>query len=73
VEYFTTRFSNRAGKRIGTISKAALDALQAYDWPGNIRELQSLTERAARGRARRDPGRPSRSPEAPSRTFREAS
>jgi transcriptional regulator with GAF, ATPase, and Fis domain len=46
VEYFTNRFSNRAGKRIGTIPKAALDALQAYDWPGNIRELQNLIERA---------------------------
>jgi formate hydrogenlyase transcriptional activator len=46
MEYFTNRFSNRAGKRIGTIPKATLDALQAYDWPGNIRELQNLIERA---------------------------
>jgi PAS domain S-box-containing protein len=46
VEYFANRFSSRAGKRIATIPKPALDALQAYDWPGNIRELQNLIERA---------------------------
>jgi PAS domain S-box-containing protein len=46
VEYFTHRFSNRAGKRITTIPKATLDALQDYDWPGNIRELQNVIERA---------------------------
>jgi transcriptional regulator with GAF, ATPase, and Fis domain len=46
VEYFTHRFGNRAAKRISTIPKASLDALQAYDWPGNIRELQNVIERA---------------------------
>jgi len=46
VEYFTHRFSTRAGKRISTIPKATLDALQGYDWPGNIRELQNVIERA---------------------------
>jgi len=46
VEYFTHRFGNRAAKRITTIPKATLDALQGYDWPGNIRELQNVIERA---------------------------
>src|SRR6266498_3027886 len=46
VEYFTHRFGTRAGKRISTIPKATLDALQGYDWPGNIRELQNVIERA---------------------------
>jgi len=46
VEHFTQRFGARAGKRITRIQKAVLDALQLYDWPGNIRELQNLIERA---------------------------
>ena len=46
VEYFTHRFGNRAGKRISAIPKPTLDALQDYDWPGNIRELQNVIERA---------------------------
>jgi formate hydrogenlyase transcriptional activator len=46
VEYFTHRFANRAGKRIGKITRATLDVLHAYDWPGNIRELQNVVERA---------------------------
>jgi len=46
VEYFTHRFGTRAGKRLTKIPKASLDALQRYDWPGNIRELQNVIERA---------------------------
>jgi transcriptional regulator with GAF, ATPase, and Fis domain len=46
VEYFTHRFGTRAAKRLTTISKATLEALQAYAWPGNIRELQNVIERA---------------------------
>ena len=46
VEYFTHRFGTRAGKRISTIPRATLEALQGYDWPGNIRELQNVIERA---------------------------
>jgi formate hydrogenlyase transcriptional activator len=33
------------GKPIRQIDKRTLDALQAYSWPGNIRELQNLIER----------------------------
>jgi formate hydrogenlyase transcriptional activator len=46
VEYFVHRFSKRAGKKITGISKDALDLLQSYPWPGNIRELQNVIERA---------------------------
>jgi len=45
-EYLIDRYAKRAGKRITKISKKALDLLQAYDWPGNIRELQNVIERA---------------------------
>jgi len=46
VEHFTHRLGDRLGKRISTIPKSTVDALQNYDWPGNIRELQNLIERA---------------------------
>jgi len=45
-EYLIDRYAKRVGKRITKISKKALDLLQAYDWPGNIRELQNVIERA---------------------------
>src|ERR1700730_5355501 len=45
-EYLIDRYAKRAGKRITKISKKALDLLQAYHWPGNIRELQNVIERA---------------------------
>jgi formate hydrogenlyase transcriptional activator len=46
VEYLADRFAAKNGKRISHISSNALRALQAYDWPGNIRELQNVVERA---------------------------
>jgi formate hydrogenlyase transcriptional activator len=46
VEYFVQRYANRAGKNIQSIDKKTLDLLQAYDWPGNIRELQNVIERS---------------------------
>src|ERR1700747_609368 len=46
VEYFIDRFGKKAGKRFRTIEKKSLGLLQAYDWPGNIRELQNVIERA---------------------------
>jgi formate hydrogenlyase transcriptional activator len=45
-EYLIDRYAKRVGKRITKISKKALDLLQAYHWPGNIRELQNVIERA---------------------------
>jgi DNA-binding NtrC family response regulator len=46
VEYFVRRYASRAGKTIRSIDKKTLDLLQAYDWPGNIRELQNVIERS---------------------------
>jgi transcriptional regulator with GAF, ATPase, and Fis domain len=46
VEYFVQRYASRAGKPIGSIDKKTLELLQAYDWPGNIRELQNVIERS---------------------------
>ncbi len=46
VEYLVERYAKRAGKKISNIKKRTLDVFQAYDWPGNIRELQNVVERA---------------------------
>ena len=46
VEYFLHRYAARADKRFRSIDKRTLDLLQAYDWPGNIRELQNVIERS---------------------------
>jgi formate hydrogenlyase transcriptional activator len=46
VEYFVHRFAKRAGKRIGSIDRGTLQVLRAYPWPGNIRELQNVVQRA---------------------------
>ena len=46
VEYLIDRYSKRAGKKFSDITKKTLELFQAYDWPGNIRELQNVIERA---------------------------
>jgi PAS domain S-box-containing protein len=46
VEYFIDRYANKAGKKIRGISKATLERLKCYSWPGNIRELQNVIERS---------------------------
>jgi len=38
VEYFVGRYANAAGKNIRHIGMDTLEALRAYQWPGNIRE-----------------------------------
>jgi len=45
-EYLIDRYAKRLGKRITKISKKTLELLQTYHWPGNIRELQNVIERA---------------------------
>jgi formate hydrogenlyase transcriptional activator len=45
-EYFVGRFAKEAGKTIRHIGKRTLQQLQSYHWPGNIRELQNVVERA---------------------------
>jgi formate hydrogenlyase transcriptional activator len=46
VRHFTQQFSRRMKKAMETIPSAAMDALCRYHWPGNIRELQNVIERA---------------------------
>jgi formate hydrogenlyase transcriptional activator len=46
VEYFVGRFAKEAGKNIRRIRKHTLEQLENYHWPGNIRELQNVVERA---------------------------
>jgi formate hydrogenlyase transcriptional activator len=45
-KYFIERFASKAGKKIRSVERRTLEWLQDYDWPGNIRELQNVVERA---------------------------
>jgi PAS domain S-box-containing protein len=45
--HFVRKYSAKLGKSIDTIPQEALAALQTYTWPGNIRELENVIERAA--------------------------
>jgi len=44
--HFTQRFARRMGRQIETIPTAVMEALTQYHWPGNIREMQNVIERA---------------------------
>lgn len=46
VWHFVKDFSDRMGKQIESIPQKSVQALQAYAWPGNIRELKNVIERA---------------------------
>jgi transcriptional regulator with GAF, ATPase, and Fis domain len=46
VSYFVQKFSKQMQKRIDSIPVATMKALTAWDWPGNIRELENFIERA---------------------------
>ncbi len=46
VSYFVEVFARRMSKQINHIPKGTLDGFTSYSWPGNIRELQNLIERA---------------------------
>ncbi len=45
-EHFLARFSAEAGKRFAGLSSEALALLCAYDWPGNVRQLENALYRA---------------------------
>lgn len=45
VEHFLERYQTRYNKQVGGISDKAMQALMAYKWPGNIRELENMIER----------------------------
>jgi formate hydrogenlyase transcriptional activator len=46
VWHFVRRFAARMKRKIDTIPEEVMESLQRHDWPGNIRELQNLIERA---------------------------
>jgi transcriptional regulator with GAF, ATPase, and Fis domain len=46
IEYFIHRYATRVGKRVRRLTKETSQLLRSYDWPGNIRELQNVIERA---------------------------
>ncbi|MBW2370753.1 MAG: sigma 54-interacting transcriptional regulator, partial [Deltaproteobacteria bacterium] len=46
VRYFVDKLSRKNGKKITSISKPAMEYYKNYNWPGNIRELENVIERA---------------------------
>jgi formate hydrogenlyase transcriptional activator len=46
VKFFLQRFANKFGRTIDATQKDTMDLLMDYPWPGNIRELQNVIERA---------------------------
>ena len=46
VQHFVDKYAVRLGKKIDSISSRLIHTLQAYPWPGNIRELENIVERA---------------------------
>jgi two-component system response regulator PilR (NtrC family) len=45
-QHFLERFAREMGKRVAKISEEAMRQLQAFDWPGNVRQLENVIERA---------------------------
>ncbi|HKE62752.1 MAG TPA: sigma 54-interacting transcriptional regulator, partial [Nitrospira sp.] len=46
LSYFAKKYGAKHGKRIASIPQSTVHILQSYPWPGNIRELENLIERA---------------------------
>ena len=46
VRHFVRKCASRMNKPASCVSEEAMDVLRRYDWPGNIRELQNVIERA---------------------------
>ncbi len=45
-EHFLTKYTEQMGKSVTSISHGAMEVLLAHEWPGNIRELENVLERA---------------------------
>ena len=45
-EYFLQRARAKVNKRVESVSPEALTLLKSYSWPGNLRELENIIERA---------------------------
>jgi transcriptional regulator with GAF, ATPase, and Fis domain len=46
INHFVSKYNQKMGKKIESVSPDTLDALREYHWPGNVRELESVIERA---------------------------
>jgi PAS domain S-box-containing protein len=46
VQYLVRRYAAKAGKKITGVNRRTLELLTGYEWPGNIRELQNVIQRA---------------------------
>jgi len=46
VKHFLQKYEGKMGRKISNVEPKVIDSLMAYDWPGNIRELENLVERA---------------------------
>src|SRR5262249_50104477 len=46
VQYLVHKFAARIGVRIDSVAKTTIERLASYSWPGNIRELENILERA---------------------------
>jgi transcriptional regulator with GAF, ATPase, and Fis domain len=54
VEHFSKKICDREGLRPKTVSPSAMERLMAYHWPGNVRQLEHVIERAVSLAAKRD-------------------
>ena len=46
MNHFVDKYNRKSGKDIRVVPQKTMDALSSYDWPGNIRELENVVERA---------------------------
>ena len=46
INYFVNKFSRKVGKKIEIVSQTMIEQMMEYSWPGNIRELENVIERA---------------------------
>ena len=46
LEYFINRYATRVGRKFTHLANGTLELFKSYEWPGNIRELQNVVERA---------------------------
>lgn len=46
VDHFMKKFATKFGKKVNSVSKKGMNELMTYQWPGNIRELENVIERA---------------------------
>jgi len=46
VRHFVKKYAAKTGRSVGETSQKVMDQLMRYDWPGNIRELENVIERA---------------------------